>query len=187
MPIRNRRRFLLHEGFLEPALHTTVHNSVSKQKSKDNYPSPSIHVYDSIFNGMLMQRMWTNRNVNLDFFKERIRKFLEENEFEIENDESGNTLFHRLVATGSSKYRIDGRVSVTITGSPQDFSLTLERIFKSKPKKYSMPMTLTTFLGGGLLLRDEFKSDEAFLNLRRDLWAFADRTVIDITNSAITS
>ena len=133
-----------------------------------------------------MQRIWTNRNVNLDLFTERIREFLEENEFEIENGESGNTLPRQLTASGSSKYRIEGQVAVTIGGAPQDFSLTLERRLKSKPKKYSLPITLTTFLGGGLLLRDEFKSDEAFLYLKRDLWAFADRTVINITDSAIT-
>jgi hypothetical protein len=80
---------------------------------------------------------------------------------------------------------MDGQVTVTIAGTPQDFSLTLERLVKSKPKKYSLPITLTTFLGGGLLLRDEFKSDEAFLDLKRDLWAFADRTVINITDTAI--
>ena len=140
-----------------------------------------------IVTGVHMQRIWTNRNVNLDLFKKRTREFLEKNEFEIENVESGNTSLHRLIASGSSKYRIDGQVSLTITGTPQDFSLTLERLIKSKPRKYSMPITLTTFLGGGLLLRDELKSDEAFLNLKRDLWAFADRTVTDITNSAITS
>ena len=133
-----------------------------------------------------MQRIWTNRNVDLDLFTERIHEFLEKNEFEIKNGESGNTLPRQLTASGSSKYRIEGQVAVTIAGTPQDFSLTLERLIKSKPKKYSLPITLTTFLGGGLLLRDEFKSDEAFLYLKRDLWAFADRTVINITDSAVT-
>jgi len=170
---------------LEPALHTTLHNSVSRQKSKDNYPSPSIHVHNSILNGMPMQRMWTNRNVDLNSFKERIREFFENNDFEISVNELGDT--YRLVAGGSLKYRINGQVSVTIAGTPQDFSITLEQEKKSKPGKYSLPMTLTVFLGGGLLLRDEFKSDEAFLNLRRDLWAFADRAAINLTGSASTS
>ena len=132
-----------------------------------------------------MQRMWTNRNVDLNSFKERIREFLENNDFEISVNELGDT--YRLVAGGSLKYRINGKVSVTIAGTPQDFSITFEQEKKSKPTKYSLPMTLTVFLGGGLLLRDEFKSDEAFLNLRRDLWAFADRAAINLTGSASTS
>lgn len=132
-----------------------------------------------------MQRMWTNRNVDLNSFKERIREFLENNDFEISVNESGDT--HHLVAGGSLKYCIRGQVSITIAGTPQDFSIILEQEKKSKPTKYSLPMTLTVFLGGGLLLRDEFKSDEAFLNLRRDLWAFADRAAINLTGSASTS
>lgn len=182
MPIRKRHQFLLHEGFLEPAWHTTLHNSVSRQKSKDNYPSPSILVHNSILNGMLMQRVWTNRNVDLNSFKERIREFFENNDFEISVNESGDT--YRLVAGGSLKYCINGQVSVTIAGTPQDFSITLEQEKESKRRRYSLPMTLTVFLGGGLLLRDEFKSDEAFLKLKKDLWVLADRTAIDLTGSA---
>jgi len=132
-----------------------------------------------------MHRVWTNRNVDLNSFKEKIREFFENNDFEISVNESGDTC--NLVASGSIKYRINGQVSVTIAGTPQDFSITLEQEKKSKPTKYSLPMTLTVFLGGGLLLRDEFKSDEAFLYLRRDLWAFADRTAINLTGSASTS
>ena len=132
-----------------------------------------------------MQRVWTNRNVDLNSFKERIREFLENSDFEISANESGDA--YHLVAGGSLKYRINGQVSVTIAGTPQDFSITLEQEKKSKPGKFSLPMTLTVFLGGGLLLRDEFKSDEALLNLRRDLWAFADRAAINLTGSASTS
>jgi hypothetical protein len=132
-----------------------------------------------------MQRVWTNRNVDLNSFKEKIREFFENNDFEISVNESGDT--YPLIASGSLKYRINGQVSVTIAGTPQDFSITLEQEKKSNPGKYSLPMTLTVFLGGGLLLRDEFKSDEAFLNLRRDLWAFADRAAINLTGSASTS
>ena len=128
-----------------------------------------------------MQRMWTNRNVDLNSFKERIREFLENNDFEISVNESGDT--YHLVTGGSLKYRINGQVSITIAGTPQDFSITLEQEKKSKPGKYSLPMTLTVFLGGGLLLRDEFKSDEAFLKLKKDLWVLADRTAIDLTGS----
>ena len=138
-----------------------------------------------MLNGMFMQRGWTNRNVDIDLFKERIRGFFENNDFEISVDESGDT--HHLVACGSLKYRINGQVSVAISGTPQDFSMTLEQEKESKRRKYSLPMTLTVFLGGGLLLRDEFKSNEAFLNLRRDLWAFADRAAINLTGSATTS
>lgn len=138
-----------------------------------------------MLNGMFMQRGWTNRNVDIDLFKERIREFFENNDFEISIDESGDT--YHLVAGGSLKYRMNGQVSIAIAGTPQDFSITLEQEKESKRRKYSLPMTLTVFLGGGLLLRDEFKSDEAFLNLRRDLWAFADRAAINLTGSASTS
>ena len=127
-----------------------------------------------------MQRVWTNRNVDLKLFWEKMREFFEENDFETTVDQSEDTC--HLVAEGSTEYRINGQVTVTLTGNPQDFSIVLE--LERKNRKYPIPMTLAASFGFGLLLRDEFKSDEAFLDLRRDLWAFADRTAINLTGSA---
>jgi len=129
-----------------------------------------------------MQRYWTNRNIDLELFWKKISELLQGKDFEVAVDQSKNP--HNLVAEGSPNYKIDGRVSVTLTGTPQDFSIIIELERKEKQRKYSIPMTLAASLGLGLLLRDEFKSDEAFLNLRKDLWAFADRTAINLTGSA---
>jgi hypothetical protein len=129
-----------------------------------------------------MQRVWTNRNVDLKLFWGKMREFFEENDFETTIHQSED-IYH-LVAEGSTEYVINGQVTVTLTGNPQDFSIVLELDRKGKYRKYSIPMTLAASFGFGLLLRDEFKSDEAFLNLRRDLWAFADRTAINLTGSA---
>lgn len=131
-----------------------------------------------------MQRVWTNRNVDLKLFWEKIREFLEKSDFETTIDQSEDT--YHLMAEGSTDYMINGQVTVTLTGTPQDFSIMLELERKGKETKYSIPITLAASLGFGLLLRDEFKSDEAFLNLRRDLWAFADRAAINLTGSANT-
>lgn len=131
-----------------------------------------------------MQRVWTNRNVDLKLFWEKIREFLEKSDFETTIDQSEDT--YHLMAEGSTDYMINGQVTVTLTGTPQDFSIMLELERKGKDRKYSIPITLAASLGFGLLLRDEFKSDEAFLNLRRDLWAFADRAAINLTGSANT-
>lgn len=132
-----------------------------------------------------MQRVWTNRNVDLKIFNEKIRQFFEQNEFETKTEEIEGT--YHIVASGSTEYTIEGQVTVTVKGNPQDLLLTLELQKKSKPRKYSMPMTLSTALGFGFLLRDEFKTDEEFLELKKDLWAFADKTVIDLTDSANVS
>jgi len=131
-----------------------------------------------------MQRTWTNRNVNLKLFAEKIQEFFEKNEFDLTVDISENT--HIFVAKGSPNYRMEGQAKVTLSGTPQDFSIMLELERTSHSKKYSMPITLAASLGLGLLLRDEFRSDEEFLNLRRDLWAFADRAAINLTGSAET-
>jgi hypothetical protein len=131
-----------------------------------------------------MQRVWTNRNVDLKLFEEKIREFFEAKQFDVTSNEAENT--YHLTADGSPEYRMEGQVKVTLTGTPQDFLITLELERTSKARKYSIPMTLAVSLGLGLLLRDEFKSDEAFLNLKRDLWAFADRAAINLTGSAST-
>jgi hypothetical protein len=132
-----------------------------------------------------MQRVWTNRNVDLKLFAARIREFFEVNEFDVVVDETENTL--NLLASGSPEYNINGQARVSLAGTPQDITITLTLERKSKATKYSMPITLAASLGLGLLLRDEFKSDEEFLNLRRDLWAFADRAAINLTGTAKTS
>jgi len=132
-----------------------------------------------------MQRAWTNRNVDLNAFKEKIHEFFEKNGFDVIVNEYKNT--YHLLASGSPNYRINGQISVTLEGTPQDFSIRLEHERKSREKKYSLPITLAASLGFGLLLREEYKSDEAFLDLRRDLWAFADRAVINLAGSAQAS
>jgi hypothetical protein len=129
-----------------------------------------------------MQRTWTDRNVDLKLFWKKISEFLDGKDFEMTENESDGS--HHAVLEASPTYRIDGRVTVTLTGTPQDFSIIIELERKGKQRKYSIPITLAASLGLGLLLRDEFRSDEAFLNLRRDLWAFADRTAINLTGSA---
>lgn len=132
-----------------------------------------------------MQRVWSKRNVNLNLFKEKIREFLEKNAFDVVANESQNT--YHLLASGSPNYQIDGQVSLTLEGTPEDFSIRLEQERKSRIRKHSLPITLAASLGFGLALREEFDPNEAFLDLRRDLWAFADRAVINLTGSAQAS
>lgn len=129
-----------------------------------------------------MQRVWTNRNVDLSLLKQRVQEFFQDNDFDTATSEYEDV--YHLAASGSPNYAISGQVEVTLKGTPQEISVELEHQLKGKQKKYSMPMTLTIFMGAGILLRDEFKSDEAFLKLKKDLWAFLDRTVNDLTNSA---
>jgi len=132
-----------------------------------------------------MQRVWSQRNVDLNLFKEKIREFFEKNDFDVVVSECEST--YHLLASGSPNYQIDGRVSVTVEGTPEDFSIRLEHERKLRERKHSLPITLAASLGFGLLLREEFKPDEAFPDLRRDLWAFADRAVINLAGSAKAS
>jgi hypothetical protein len=132
-----------------------------------------------------MQRVWTNRNVDLALLKQKVQEFFQDNDFDTVTSEYENV--YHLAASGSSNYTINGQIEVTIRGTPQDILVELEHQSKGKQKKYSMPMTLTIFMGAGILLRDEFKSDEAFLKLKKDFWTFLDRTVNSLTNSAETS
>ena len=122
--------------------------------------------------------------MNLKLFWKGIEEFFEKQEFQVTSSQPGDN--YCLMVEGSPNYRISGAVKMTLTGTEQDFSIQIEQERKAKERKYSIPITLATSLGMGFLLVDEFKSDEAFLKLKKDLWIFADETVQRLTNSANT-
>ncbi len=129
-----------------------------------------------------MQRNWTKKNVDLTLLTARIADFFKEKDFEAVKGETSTG--YQILGEDSPHFRIQGYVSVTIEGKPEDFTVTLEHCRDKKRSWYS-PFLLT-MLGGGYLMSRRLKSEEAWTKLEKELWKHVENAVLNTTNSAET-
>jgi len=130
-----------------------------------------------------LQKNWIDRNVDLKLLVTEIGKFFTDNDFDVTANETESG--YQLLARGSPNYEINGQVSVTVDGKPEEFSITIE--LQSESKVFSYPIILTTIFGGGFLFRQFFRSDEEWMKLKRDFWQQIDGIVAWLSGSADTS
>lgn len=131
-----------------------------------------------------MQKNWTNKNVDLNLLTNQLGEFFKEKDF---NAVKGrNQKGYQIFADDSRYYKVDGYVSVSIEGKPEDFTITFELCKEEKKRKNLLPhsIMLTTMFGGGYFLRKQLKSDEEWLKLKRDFWSYVERIVLNLTNTA---
>jgi hypothetical protein len=130
-----------------------------------------------------MQKTWLNRNIDLNMLAEKIEEFFKDNNFDIAANTTNNV--YQLLAKNSPYYLVNGQVSVTINGKPEELSITIN--LQSKESRIlSFPMILTTFFGGGSLITQHFKSEESWTELRKDFWQYVDRIIQHLGESAST-
>ena len=112
-----------------------------------------------------MQKNWTGLNVNFSSLVQKVIQFFESNEF---NDVTAfKTETGYEVAAGDSKrYKMQNDVSVTIEGNPDN--LTISLVSCKEKKRSTLPIILTSMLGGGYFLLKDFRSEEAMQKLERD-------------------
>jgi len=132
-----------------------------------------------------MQRNWSKRNVDLNQLSEKVTEFFKDDYFEVTTNETKNC--HRILAKDSPNYDINGQIAVTIDGKPEEFSIKIELQKENKPKILSFPTILTTLLGGGYLLIQHSKSDEEWIEFRKNFWQQVDRIVMSLSSSANSS
>ncbi len=129
-----------------------------------------------------MQKYYSNTNVDLILLIKKIEEFFKENEFEIVTNQTENG--YQLSAFASPYYIVNGHVEMTVNGTPQEFSIAFELQRKSKSKILSFQYQLMTLFGGGYMVLQEFKADEAWIDLKKDFWQEADKAVVFLTGSA---
>ena len=112
-----------------------------------------------------MKKSWANLNVNLSSLVRNVIRFFESNKF---NDVTAlkTQTGYEVVAGDSGLYKIENKVSVTIDGNPDDFTISLTSLQKEKTIPVS-PL-LTAMFGGGYLIVKQFRSEEAMRKLERD-------------------
>lgn len=126
-----------------------------------------------------MQKTWLNRNINLDMLAEKIEEFFKDNDFDVAVNKGNDN--YQLLAKSSPYYSINGQVLVTINGKPEKFYITID--LQSKESRIpSFPMILTTFFGGGFLITQHFKSEESWIEFKKDFWQYVETIVQKLSN-----
>jgi len=128
-----------------------------------------------------MQRSWTGRNVDLALLTKFIADFFKEKDFEAIKGQTPTG--YQILAEDSPYFRLQGYVSVTIEGRPEDFAIKLDLCTKKK-KHFRLSPFLLSMFGYGYFHLQELKSDEALMKLEKEFWLHVENDVLHLTNTA---
>jgi len=128
-----------------------------------------------------MQRNWTNKNVDLALLTARIGDFFKKKDFEAIKGETPTG--YQILAEDSPYFKIQGYVSVTIEGKPEDFIVKLDHCVKRKRHSRFSPF-LEYMLVGGYFISRRLKSQEALIKLKGEFWKHVENAVLRSIDSA---
>ena len=121
-----------------------------------------------------MERIWTDRNVDLARLATHVGEFFKKNDFEAYKDTIENGF--KIEAQDSSIYKMEGSVTVTIEGDPNNLKVTLERSGIEKKNRINS-MYLTAAFGGGYFLLKRMKSDENWRIFEKQFWRYVENSI----------
>jgi len=126
-----------------------------------------------------MQNTWTRRNVDLNLLLNNVKDFLKDKGFEviIEGVERG----YKILAQNSPHYEFSGYISITIIGTPNEFSIELS--FCGTSNKNIYMSRLLTFFGGGYLFLRDLRSQENRIKFENDFWTHIYNIVESLSNT----
>jgi len=129
-----------------------------------------------------MQKIWKEKNVDLEILTTRIGDFFKAKDFEAIMEET--PFGYQIFAEDSPYFKIDGYISVTIEGNPNHFTVKIS-LCKKANRQFTLLGVLseTMFLGGYLLSR-KLKSDEEWLLLEKEFWRHVENSLSSLGNSA---
>jgi hypothetical protein len=130
------------------------------------------------------EKKWTMNNIDLDKFTLKIGDFFGQRDFEVVRDKTPTG--YQIQSGNSSRFKLIGYVSVTVEGKPDDFTVKIELV--EKKGRYSQYGTsLLGLFGGGILVRREAVSDEAWMKLLKEFWPYVEALVSELTGTAKSS
>ena len=121
-----------------------------------------------------MERKWADKNVDLARFTIHVGEFFKKNDFEAYKEKLENGF--KIEALDSPKYKMDGLVTVTIEGDPNNLKVTLERS-GIENKHHINSMYLTAAFGGGYFLLKRMKSEENWRMFEKEFWRYVENSV----------
>lgn len=133
-----------------------------------------------------MEKKWTQENIDLALLTDNIGQFFKDNNFEAVKGEIPTGF--QIIAAGSPRFKTGKPVTVTIEGEPKDFTIKLELAEEEKKERKSLRnIWLMHMIGAGFLITEKLKSEEAWENLKRELWRHIENVIPCLKNSAQTS
>jgi hypothetical protein len=129
-----------------------------------------------------MQRRLTDQNVNLALFTDALVEFFIKKDFEATKGETEKGF--EILAYDSPHFKLDRYADVTVEGEKNDFVVSLELCKESERGPPIRSVFLTTMLGGGYFLLKRLKSEETFLKLEKEFWAYVENTLPSVKGSA---
>jgi len=131
-----------------------------------------------------MERKWDMKNVDLELLTVKLGGFFKERKFEVIGEKTPTN--YQITAGKSPSFKLLGVANVIIEGKPDDFSVKLE--LQERRRRYSgYGSFLLSLFGGGILLRQEAESDEAWMRLEKEFWQYVENLVLNLANTAKSS
>jgi len=128
-----------------------------------------------------MQRSWEKRNVDLALLILSLSEFFKEKDFEAIRGQTKTG--YQILACGSPHFKLQGDVTMTLEGKPENFMIELTLSTKKK-QTFRLSPFLLSMLGGGYVTLQELKSREAWIELEKQFWKYTENTVLRLTNTA---
>ncbi len=129
-----------------------------------------------------MEKTWKGKNVSLDLFTAYVGEFFKTRDFEAIRGETP-TGYH-IFASDSPHCKLEGYVSVSVEGKPEDFTVKIDLCSKAKKSAFHPPTFLVTMFTGGYFFLRRLKSDEAWLKLEKEFWQHVENNILHLTGSA---
>jgi len=127
-----------------------------------------------------MESHYVNRNVDLSLLNEWLERFFKEKGFMTLSEETDEG--YRIFAKPRHIHDIIGKVSVFISGDPNDFVVKFySGAFSGSLVKFG---NLTTLFGGGIMVLRGLKSQEAEEKLERSFAVYLNESVNSLAGSA---
>ena len=129
-----------------------------------------------------MHRSWIEKNVDLALLITCIGDFFKENDF----DAIKGTIptGYQIFAENSSYFKINGYVSVSVEGTPQNFTVNFELCTDKKKHYFPHSMFLESMIFGGYFILRRLKSEDAWVTLEKEFWRHVENAVLQLSNSA---
>jgi hypothetical protein len=131
-----------------------------------------------------MERKWTMQNVDLKLLSVKLGDFFKERDFEAVWEKTPTN--YQITAANSPFFKLLGTVKAIIEGNPNDFSVKFE--LENRRRRYlGYGSMLLSMFGGGILVRQEALSDEAWFKLEKEFWPYTENLVLNLANTAKSS
>jgi len=129
-----------------------------------------------------MHKSWEEKNVDLALLTSRIGDFFRVKDFEAVRGTIPTG--YQIFAEDSPYFKINGYISVTVEGTPGNFTVDFKLCTDKKKRDLPHSMFLESMLFGGHFILRRLRSEDAWLKLENEFWRHTENVVLSLSNSA---